>query len=69
MALAPAEMYGFDAGCIKEGGPADLILFHEEKEVVYESFASKSENSPFRGIPMYGSIEMTICGGRIVYRK
>ncbi|MCR5282929.1 MAG: dihydroorotase [Lachnospiraceae bacterium] len=69
MALAPAAMYGLPAGRIEEGHPADLVLFDETKEVVYETFASKSENSPFKGALLYGSIEMTICDGRAVYQK
>ena len=47
----------------------DVILFDDTKKVQYDTFASKSENSPFRGVSMYGSVEMTICGGRPVYQK
>lgn len=67
MSLAPARLYGLDAGYVAEGGPADLVLFDPEETWKAEAFHSRSANSPFLGRTMKGKIHMTVCGGRIVY--
>lgn len=68
MSVAPAVIYGLEAPRIAEGEPADLVLFSEEAWKV-EKFASKSENSPFAGMSLYGKIKCTICGGAVVYEN
>ena len=68
MSLAPARLYQLEAGYLKEGGPADLVIFDPKKEWVVKEFASKAANSPFVGETMPGVIGYTICGGKIVYR-
>lgn len=67
MSLAPAKLYHLDAGYLKEGGPADLMVFDPKKEWMVEGFASKAANSPFVGEMLPGVISYTICGGEIVY--
>lgn len=69
MSLAPAKLYHLDAGYLKEGGPADLVVFDPKREWVVQDFASKSANSPFVGETMPGVVSHTICGGKIVYRE
>lgn len=69
MSLAPAKLYHLDAGYLKEGGPADLVVFDPKREWVVQDFASKSANSPFVGETMPGVVSYTICGGKIVYRE
>lgn len=68
MSLAPAALYHLDAGYLKEGGPADLVVFDPKKTWVVREFASKASNSPFVGETMPGVVSYTICGGKIVYR-
>lgn len=68
MSFAPAKLYHLDAGYLKEGGPADLVVFDPKKEWVVKDFASKSVNSPFTGETMPGVVGYTICGGKVVYR-
>lgn len=67
MTYLPAQRFHLDAGYLKEGGPADIVLFDERKEVLYHEFVSKSSNSPFKDMPLYGEVMMTICAGKIVY--
>ena len=67
MSLAPAKLYGLDAGYIGEEGPADLVLFAPEEEWTADRFVSRSQNSPFLGETMKGKIHYTICRGRVVY--
>ena len=70
MTINPASLYGLDAGRIYEGGPADLVIFDPDEEwTVPGTFASKSVNSPFIGMKLYGRVHMTICGGHVVYGK
>ena len=68
MSLAPAKLYHLDAGYLKEGGPADLVVFDPKKEWEVRDFASKAVNSPFVGETMPGVVSYTICGGKVVYR-
>lgn len=69
MSSAPARLYGLPGGVIAEGREADLVLFVPKEKWVAESFASKSQNSPFVGEQMPGVIYYTICDGKIVYQK
>lgn len=67
MSLNPAKMYQIEGGEIEVGKRADLIVFDDNAQTVYDTCVSKSSNSPFLGQTMYGKIDMTISGGRIVY--
>ncbi len=68
MTINPARLYGFDAGDISVGKPADFVIFDEKRDFVVEKFESKAENSPFLGALLYGKVKYTVCGGKIVYR-
>ncbi len=66
----PAAFYHLNAGTVREGAPADLVLFDPEKTwTVTDSFASKSSNSPFIGETMPGVVKYTIVSGQVVYRR
>lgn len=67
MSHAPARLYHLDAGYVKEGGPADLVIFNANELWRVEGFASKSQNSPFLGKTMLGKVKKTICKGRLIY--
>lgn len=67
MSLAPARLYSLPCNGVREGAPADLILFDDTAQITFDRFVSKSQNSPFLGQTLYGKICKTICGGRIVY--
>ncbi len=69
MSTNPAAMYGLDAGYIKEGKAADLVIFAPDESWKVESFLSKSNNSPFVGETLKGVVHYTIVDGRIVYQK
>lgn len=68
MTEGPANLYRLQSG-ISVGGPADIVLFNPDEQYTVGSFNSKSDNSPFTGMNLYGVIHATICGGEISYLR
>jgi dihydroorotase len=66
---APAKILGLEAGCLKAGAPADLVIFDLERpwRIDPEAFASKSKNSPFEGHPVQGKALRTVVDGRTIF--
>lgn len=69
MTINPAKLYRMDKGYIAEGKTADLVIFHPDKMWKVEKFASKSSNSPFLGVNLYGKVKYTIAKGNIVFKN
>lgn len=69
MSTNPAKLYGLEAGSLQVGDRADLVIFAPEEEWTVEVFRSKSSNSPFLGEVLPAPIDITMCGGRIVYQR
>lgn len=67
MSKNPAEIYRMQPGSITDGAPADIVIFGEDEEWDVDSFASKAENSPFKGWTLPGKVHYTICNGKIAY--
>lgn len=67
MTINPANLYSLDAGRIREGLQADLLIFNPEEEWIVDKFHSKSSNSPFLGWELTGKVKYTICKGKIAY--
>lgn len=67
MTINPAKLYKLPAGRMEVNTPGDLVIFDPKEEWVPETFASKSCNTPFKGVPLKGKIHYTICGGKVVY--
>jgi dihydroorotase len=66
-----AFILGVPGGRLVEGDRADLALIDPEYEYVLreEDILSKSKNSPFIGKTLKGRNELTMVGGRIVWRR
>jgi dihydroorotase len=69
MYLNPAKLYHLPTEGIREGAPADLVIFNENETFTVGDFASRAVNSPFTGWTLYAPVHYTICGGEIVYER
>ena len=67
MTANPAALYGLPGGRIAVNAPADFVVFNPDEEWIPETFASRSSNTPFRGMRLQGRIIYTICKGKICY--
>jgi dihydroorotase len=56
-------------GTLREGAPADVVLFSLQRPVTFGSFRSRSSNSPWLGRTLKGRVERTWVAGREVYRR
>ncbi len=70
LSCEPARCIGVEAGTLREGAPADLVLFDPDAEwiVTPESLHSKSKNSAFLGRTLRGRVRATLLAGRLVWR-
>lgn len=71
LTVNPAVLYGFDRGTLSVGKKADITIADiNEKWTVSESdLYSKSHNSPFIGEELTGRIKMTVCNGKVVFKR
>lgn len=69
LSARPARMLGLEAGQIREGLTADLVLVDLEAEETIDPgrFLSKGKNTPFAGRTVKGKIITTIKGGNVKY--
>ena len=67
MTVNPAKLYHLPGGSIEVGAPADFVIFNENETWIPTEYLSKSTNTPFTGMEMYGKIHYTICGGEVIY--
>ncbi len=67
----PARVLGLEAGRLRAGSPADLVVFDPDREwtVRPEEFASKAQNTPFAGWTLRGKVLGTLVQGRWTYRE
>jgi dihydroorotase len=72
LSRAPAELLGLeDAGRLRRGAPADLVLFDPEApwKVREADLHSLSKNTPFEGRLMQGRVLRTVVDGRTVFER
>lgn len=70
MTIKPANILRINAGSLKEGMPADLVLFDPKYPWVVnkEKFCSKSQNTCFDKAKMTGRVRYTFLDGQMVYQ-
>jgi dihydroorotase len=71
MTAGPASVLGIVAPALREGAPADLVLFDPERAWVVdpEQFYSKARNCPFAERKLQGRAVITIRSGLIIMRE
>lgn len=71
LTINPARILKLDRGELKAGKTADITILNPARQVrVDETFIiSRCKNTPFIGKDFYGSVEFTICGGKLAYKK
>lgn len=69
LTVNPSNILGLGRGELKSGAAADITIIDPEKKIlVDDSFIiSRCKNTPFMGMELYGSVEYTICSGKVVY--
>ena len=69
MSVAGARLLGLDrhGRWLEPGVPANLVVFAPEVSWTPHHFASRSENSPFKGRRMKGRVLATIHDGAVTY--
>ncbi|MDI6728778.1 MAG: dihydroorotase [Thermodesulfovibrionales bacterium] len=67
MAIISARILGIDAGALKVGFDADIVIvdINREFKVESEKFLSKGKNTPFEGWTLKGMPVITICKGKV----
>ncbi len=70
MSVNPAKILGIDRGCIGEGKIADIVIADQNAHYSIDKnlFYSKGKNTPFHGREVYGRVEYTFVGGKVVYQ-
>ncbi len=70
MTAGPAEVLRLESPALRQGAPADVVLFDPDHYWVVdpEQFQSKGRNCPFSGHKLRGRAVMTIRGGQIIMR-
>jgi dihydroorotase len=65
---APARALNLPGGHLAPGAPADVTLIDLKAKYTLDQFASKSQNSPFKGWNFQGRASATLVGGEVVMR-
>lgn len=70
MTCNPADILKLNKGRLEENQDADIVIFADEAYTIdKEAFASKSKNTPYHGWEVFGRVDCTICGGKVVYER
>jgi len=66
---APARAFNLPGGHLSPGAPADVTIIDLKAKHELKTFASKSQNSPFKGWTLQGKASATIVGGEVVMAR
>lgn len=71
LTVAPAELLGLDAGKLKPGAPADLVVFDLERgwKLADQDLSSLAKNTAFEGRLFEGQVLRTLVDGRDVFQR
>jgi dihydroorotase len=65
LSVIPARLWGMNAGTLKPGAPADIVVIdpNETWRSTPEQLASRAANTPLIGMKLRGRAKMTLVGG------
>lgn len=66
-----AKCLGLEAGSLRVGQPADLVIVDPQAEFILDEKTNRSmsANTPFWGRPLCGAVDKTLVGGSLVYER
>ncbi|HUK61874.1 MAG TPA: dihydroorotase, partial [Dongiaceae bacterium] len=69
LSTRPAKLFHLNAGTLKSGAPADVVVFDPTAQWTVDPsrFRSKSRNTPFAGRALSGAVRWTLVGGAVVH--
>ena len=67
MSINPAKRFGFDNSV--ENGNFTVFNLESKYTINPDDFLSKGRATPFEGYEVYGECLMTVCGGKIAWKK
>ena len=67
MSINPSKRFGFDSSI--ENGNFTVFDLESKYEINPDEFLSKGRATPFEGYEVYGECLMTVCGGKIAWKK
>jgi dihydroorotase len=67
MSLTPSAIMGIEKGSLRVDSDADIAIINTQNQYTVDSekFLSKGKNSPFNKWPLKGTVEKTICMGKV----
>lgn len=71
MSANPSDIINIDRGSLGAGKAADVVIFDVDTEYTVDisKFASKNNNCPYDGMKLFGRVDATILGGKVVYER
>ena len=71
LSSTPAKLLNLQAGNLKKGSNADIVIFDPNKKIYLTSKAikSKSRNFPYEKTRAYGEIFLTMVDGKVVFQN
>lgn len=66
MSCNPARIYGLQDKAIAVGNRAELMLADWDAPVQYGAYKSKSSNSPYTNMPLWGAVRATVMGNKVI---
>lgn len=71
MSTNGAKVLGCDGGSLKPGARADVAVADPEAVWTVDpaEFRTRGENTPFEGMELRGRIDLTVAGGKVIYRR